>query len=97
MGGARLRVGEPAGALREPEGRIDGDLLVGGNAPERRSALNADLQIDGLHPPVERLLHSPYSVHATILSGIGPSDNEYARTVLQKVQTIHVQKSPATY
>ncbi len=35
VGGARLRVGEPAGARRELERRVDGDLLVGANTPER--------------------------------------------------------------
>ena len=35
VGGACLRVGEPAGARRELERRVDGDLLVGGNTPER--------------------------------------------------------------
>ena len=80
VGGARLGVGEPAGSRREIKGRVDGDLLVGGNTPEYRSAGNADLEVDATCPPVERPLHCLDPVHATMVPGVSASGKEYART-----------------
>jgi hypothetical protein len=86
VGAVCLRVGKLAGALREFERRVDGDLHVGADSPERLPFRNPDLQIDGVHPPLERPLHGldpvrtrqsvrhhdqpVVEVHATILSPI---------------------------
>jgi hypothetical protein len=69
VGSARLRVGELASTRRKLEGRVDGDLLVGGDAPESHSARHADLQVDPPRPPLKRVLHDLDPVHATILPG----------------------------